>query len=389
MIWTFTDLIEHLRDVHEFEFDTRAHRNARRSVLRAYRDLANYNAWSYYSNRRRMVLTAASQTDGTVAYTHSTRRVTLTGATWPTNVTKYRLSLHGARHEILSRVSSTVIELPFEDNPGEDVAALASYVLYRESYPVPIGFRKLVAIFDVEQQREIPIVQPSEQLRLAQRAWTDPAIPEYVSLRGGDDFLGGITLNFVPPPDQARQYEIGMDTEPQPLRIEKFTGTDAASTQDSPVVTFATSVIPEDAAGSVLRLASNNEVPTSLIGEENSDGSDHTNPALCERVILSRDSATQVTLDAAIPDTLTNVGFLISDPLDVEQSAMLTALQRLAEAEYAKLQKIGDPQQRASYWNTFERALVDAKEFDRREAKFKAGQVAAYNPFVRTNMRTL
>lgn len=389
MIWTFTDLIEHLQDVHEFEFDTRAHRNAKRAVLRAYRDLANYNAWSYYSNRRRSLITAAQQTTGTAAYSHATRQVTLTGATWPTNVTKYRLQLSGARHEILSRISNTVIELPFEDNPGADVAAGASYVLFRDSYPTPIGFRKLVAVFDVEQEREIPIVQPSEQHRLAQRSWTNPGEPEFVALRGGDDFLGGITLNFVPPPSASKKYELGIDTEPQPLRLEKLTGADASTVAGSAVVTFGSTQIPEIAVGSVLRLSSSDSLPTSLIGIGESDGTDHTNAAFVERIILSRETPTQVTLDAAVPDTLTTVGFVISDPLDIEVSSMLTALQRLAEAEYAKLQQIGEPAQRASYWATFQQALVEAKEADRREVRFRTRAPSGHDPFRRTSIRTL
>jgi hypothetical protein len=388
MIWTFADLVDHLKDVHEFEFDTRAHRNARRAVLRAYRDLPNYNSWSYYSNRRRTLLTAAPQSSGTVAYDHSTRRVTLTGATWPANVTKYRIILAGVHYEVFAWISSTIIELPFENNPGANIAAGASYTLYKEAYPLPIGFRKLVAVYDTEQQREIPIITPGQQHRHAVHCWDRPGVPEYCTVRGGDDWLGGMTLMFVPPPSESRQYDLGIDVDPQPLRIERLTGADASVTQNAAVVTFSSTVIPVHAAGAAIRLSADDTVPTSLIGEGASDGTDVTHAAHVERIILSRDGANQVTLDAPVPDTLTTVGFAISDPLDIEVSSMLTVLQRLAEAEYAKLQKIGEPAQRASYWATFERTLIDAKAADRREVK-SGGRPGGHDPFTKTRINTL
>ena len=389
MIWTFADLIEHLQDVHEVERDTRAHRNAKRAVLRAYRDLPNFNTWSYYSSRRRTIRTVGSQRTGTIAYDHATRRATLTGTTWPADVVKYRIIIGRTHHEIYSRVSNTVIELPFEDNPGEDVASGASYTLYKEAYPSPIGFRRVISVFDVDEQREIPIITPGSQHRLANSAWTSPGTPEFVTIRGGDDWLGGMSFIFTPAPSEERNYDITMDTDPRPLEIERFTGTDASVVQNTLTVTFGTSQIPERAVGSVLRLSANDELPTSLIGQANSDGSDETNPAIFERIILSRESATEVTLDAAIPDTLTTVGFVISDPIDIEVSSMLTVLQRLTEAEYAKLQQIGTPEQRASYWRTFEQTLIDAKASDRRDTKFRGRSPEIHDPFRRTRMSTI
>lgn len=389
MIWTFTDLIEHLQDVHEFEFDTRAHRNARRAILRAYRDLPNFHSWSYYCNRRRTLLTVAPQTEGTVEYTHATREVTLTDATWPADVIKYRLILGGTHFEVFSRTSDTVIVLPFENNPGADVASGASYTLYKEAYPLPIGFRKMVQLYDVQQKCEVRCVQAGNQHRLAIQAWDTPSVPVVYAIRGGDDFLGGMTVVFAPAPSEVRQYDMAIDVDPQPLRLEKLSGSDAITAANSPTVTFDTSVIPDIAVGSVLRLSSTSDPPTSLVGAAASDGTDDTNPAVFERIILDRVSANEVTLDAQIPDTMTNVGFVISDPLDVEPSSMLTVLQRLAEAEYAKLQKIGEPAQRASYWQTFRETLLDAKASDRREVRFNGRGPELYDPFRRTQLSTI
>ena len=383
MIWTFADLIDHLKDVHQFQDSTRAVRNARRAILRSYRDLVRYHSWRYLTGRRETLRVAASQS-GTASYAQATRQLTLSAGVWPSGVTNFRVRFNGVTYNIESQVSNDIVTLPADDNPGEDVAA-ESYIVFRESYPLPVGFRKLVSIFDVQNKREIPCIGEKGMHRLSIVERDTPGRPEVVSIRGDGNILGELTLHFTPAPSDAMQYDLVYDKQSRDLRVERIELAGDASIADGETdVTFAATEVPDYAIGSVIRLSSDASIPTSLIGTGDSAGLDATNPYAVERVIVAVPDANTVTLDVAVEANFVSVGFVISDPLDVSADTMLTALQRLAEAEYAKLQQIGTPEQRASYWTTFQREILEAKAADRREVGYRrrgpAALIETYDP---------
>jgi hypothetical protein len=92
------------------------------------------------------------------------------------------------------------------------------------------------------------------------------------------------------------------------------------------------------------------------------DGAD--NPYVYQGVIKTRDSATQLTLTEVMPTTvasLSGVGYTISDPLDIDVTRMLSALQVAAEAEFSRLAMRADAAARAGFAR---RALLEAMEND-------------------------
>jgi hypothetical protein len=69
--------------------------------------------------------------------------------------------------------------------------------------------------------------------------------------------------------------------------------------------------------GSTIRLSNTILVPTALEG---------LNAFAVERQIDQVLSASQCTVDTEIPDTYSNVGYIISDPLDIDVQAMFNPL---------------------------------------------------------------
>jgi hypothetical protein len=108
--------------------------------------------WSVYEAEYFLRVEAAYST-GTIAYDHTggvvERLVTLTDGTWPDEVQHYRIVIDGDHYPIERRVSDTTLTLQPSENPGADVAAGTSYQVYRQSYPLPIGFVTLGQVFDL------------------------------------------------------------------------------------------------------------------------------------------------------------------------------------------------------------------------------------------------
>ena len=70
VVWTFSDVLDHLLDHMGGTSEGRNVRMAKRSILSAYRNLSTATNWSYYYKRGRITTVAAYST-GTVAYDHT------------------------------------------------------------------------------------------------------------------------------------------------------------------------------------------------------------------------------------------------------------------------------------------------------------------------------
>ena len=70
VVWTFSDVIDHLLDHMGGTSEGRNVRMAKRSILSAYRNLSTATNWSYYYKRGRVTTVAAYDT-GTVTYDHA------------------------------------------------------------------------------------------------------------------------------------------------------------------------------------------------------------------------------------------------------------------------------------------------------------------------------
>ena len=338
-LFTFQDSIQHLLDANQNTSTTgRFLRMAKRAVLEAYNDLAYATRWQYYI-RRHQFQSVGNQTTGTIAYTHSTRIVTLTGATWPTDAYLYRLVIDDIPFDIESYESSTTIKLSPTSNPGSDVASGTTYNLWRQTYPMPIGFRKFAsALVDLDQEYNLSNMTQKHGLEHDLVQFDSPNTPYSFTVTNDGEYYDVMSLRLHPPPDAARDYMFLYEAEPRPLRIYLYNTGTASISASSASLTIAGGTLPTNCEGSVIRFGDASNEPDGLFGSVG----DTDNTFVEQRVILSRDTTTTATLDSAVTNTYSSVKYTISDPLDLDYSVMLTAFRRLAEYHYAVLQRYDD-----------------------------------------------
>lgn len=336
-LFTYSDAVEHLRDVFDFTDTSRLGRNARRAVDNVYREFPNMTRWTYYV-RRQTLATSASQSSSTVTYDHtggsSERMVTLASGTWPSWARFGVIRLDSVDYRVATRVSDTVLTLFEEDNPGDDLAAGTTYELSRAAYPLPLDFRRLLTLVDVDQSLQTPLISPQEWQRRRALLHDNPGVPWAATIMGDGDYYGALQLAFEPPPSTVRSFDMLYEAKPRDINIVSYaTGTVSTS---STTVTGSGTTFPTDCVGSIIRFG----VSASSTAVTNKYG---TNPFTEQRVITARGGATNLTVDVA-PTSAYSAGtaFSISDPIDMENVAMRTAFLRMIEAEYAKLTQLKD-----------------------------------------------
>lgn len=348
-VWTAQDEIERLLVTQQLTSAGRQRQLARQAILSVLREFPNRHRWSYY-NRRFTLRTVAVDSDATCTYDHtggsSERLLTLASATLPTDGTGayYRVVIDSMHYDIERVLTSATAILEVNNNPGEDVAAGTACTVYRPFYPMPSGFRKLNHVWDVEQEEDLPIVLEDEEQALRIGVFDSAGTPEFVCLTNRGETLSQMGILFSPFPESARTYDILYEAAPQAIQTWLY-DSGKATTDGTTTVTLSDGAATSSRwVGAILRLSSNVGVaPTPMVGSMT--GAD--NPFAEERIIVSVPSGTTLTVDRAI-STLTAVKYTISDPLDLDNQAMLLAFQRATDAEYATLMGDKDWQRRRS-----------------------------------------
>jgi hypothetical protein len=336
---TFRDAIEHVVDVFAGpDAELRTWRNARQAVREAYRDLPTLKTWHYYA-RTQPITTQASQTTGTIVYDHTggtyERMITLSGATWPTDVRYWQLLIGRSRYEIEDRKSSTIITLEEWSNPGADLASTA-YTAYRDTYPLPDYYLSMGRLVDVTSgARMLAQVNPDEVL-VANRGVLTTSLPSMFAIIKAPHYAGGEAIQFGPSPTTARRYDAVLKAKGRPLTFEReYTGTISVPA-GSTAVTGVSTAFSSAMAGSILRVGTAASLPTGPRG--NIEASEADNPAVEQWVIKSVTDATHLTLESASVGTYAACKYTISDPLDLDSSVMLNFFLRLCEAKFARLE---------------------------------------------------
>ena len=320
-LWTYQDVIDHLSDWQGGIADAKLLRNIKRAILTAYRDITNARLWSYYNQRGR-VTTVADYDTGTIAYTHSTRAVTLTTGTWPSWAARGVLLIDDVEYQVYSRDSSSQITLSVNSNPGENVASGTSYSIYQDTYTLPVDFTEAGEFKDIENSRVLDMVTPDEWLGLHNNG-TTPSQPYAATIVQDPDYQGVMALRIFPPSDAVYRYDYMYRRMPRQLLTPQYnTGTVTTSTT---TVTGTSTSFTSNMLGSVIRFSSSTSTaPTGIPG---------ANPFTAERIITAFGSTTSLTIDSALSAELTGVKYEISDPIDLEQGAMYSFFLRKCEYE--------------------------------------------------------
>lgn len=343
-------------------------RVAKMAVLNAYRDLANRHAWNYYK-RRSSIATEAYYNTGTIDYDHAdgtySRQVTLAGGSWPVNAARGFLVIGNNHYSVSDRKSSTVITLGSASNPGADIAAGTTYTWYRNSYPMPISFRRMLAIVEASGggTKDVEYLEPSTFMQVTRDSSMDVVgDPEYYTILNDGDYIGAALIVFGPAPKTALTYDIMFNAAPRELRTYKYSDGTISIDAGTTTVTGVDTQFASAHAGCIIRFTgSKTTEPTGFAG--GIGGAD--NPYSAQRTIMAVNGTTTLTVDQAVSSIVdfTDTYYTISDPIDIEPIVMRTPLEMGALYHFARLTKRKDatPLER-----DYEKALLYAMEQDRR-----------------------
>lgn len=353
---TYSDLERHLLDYSGGAADLKAKQRFRRAIIAAYNTLNTKHNWSFFYNRGRVVTVSAYST-GTVVYDHTgganERQLTLTDGTWPTWAPFGTIRIGTNFYEVDQYISSTIITLSRTSNPGDDVAS-TTYAIFRDTYPLPTDFVKADAVMNMNDQRLLEHVHPSQWMQYF-RVNYGQAKPVLYTFRPDPNYFGQMAISFSPPPDQAYTHDFIYIRSPRPILVPEYsTGTVSISAASTSVTGSGTSWA-SNMRGSVIRFYSDStHVPSDAAG---------LYPAVLERTIASVDSATGITMDAAADQTLSGVAYSISDPVDIDQAVCRNYILRECEHQFRQIARMDPTEQEV---REHDRALMEAKETDRR-----------------------
>lgn len=353
---TWSDLIDHLTDWMGANPTAEARRDARRASLAALREVAGAHHWTYYLTRGR-VNTVAPYATGTVAYDHTggaeERLVTLTGGVWPAWAALGSLVLGGVPYEVYARLDDARLTLSVNSNPGGDVAAGTAFTLYRDQYTLPANFQAMGELVILTQSRVLGQEHPSSWLA-RQRVWHGPSTPVTYALMGDPNYQNALAVALFPAPDQAYAIDFIYKRRPRELRVDAYSTGTVAGAAGQATLSGTGTAWDARMAGAVVRVGTAADVPTARWGDA---------PAAQERLVVSVQSATSLTVDAAWDDSFSGVKHLISDPVDIDTPAMETALLRKAELETGHARTLKN---RAELVQLYQLEVVRARELDAR-----------------------
>ena len=349
-VWTFQDLMDHLSDLHDIDGVGRQDRMKIRAILDAWSDLYTKADWTCF-NKTGGFTTSAPYDTGTIQYVHSTRTVTLTGGTWPSDILYRRIVIGESSYPIETAVSGgTTAVLPERLNPGANVDSGTSYSVIRSEYVLDPEVWAIGPVMAARNEGPHPKFVTDMQAEQQRVSFTEPGTPLYYTVRGAQNILGGVVVDLVPAPSDVREYRYFCKVRPRVLRrwsggaCEYSTGT--VTVNASATVTGSGTAWTSDMVGCVMRFTDSTTVlPTGIVGV-----TDRDNPYTEFRMIKSVPSPTSLVLDEAVEGNYAATKYTIGDPIDITQE-MYTALLRLAELKMVFLvPKMDQVSLRNSLW---------------------------------------
>ena len=342
-IFTFQDVVEQVLLENSLQREeTSVLSRVRHAVVQSYRDLPNYTDWLYYKRLAHLQTDAVYQ-EGTVAYDHTggayERELTLTGGVWPANAGLGVVYVNRIHYPVESRVSDTVVTLSAHANPGADLAS-QTYKWYRDSYPLPAGYRSNGRLVDSSDQANLfPLsyVAPDAHLSIQRDFWGSTTNrPEWWTIRQDGRYMSGLAIILGRPPNEERTYEFTYNADGQRLHTEKYSeGTVSLS---GSTVTGVGTNWNQQMVGSIIRFSGDDEMEPSGVSGYFSQSAEEYNPYVQQRSVMRVASGTSLLVDAP-GAALGGVKYTISDPVDLETGSMYTAFLALVRLNYGILTK--------------------------------------------------
>lgn len=362
---TFDDMLDSLLDYAGSDTAISATTRLRRAIFNAYHVIATRHEWTYYRGLGR-INTNASYSTGTVAFDltggANERQLTLSGGTWPSWAASGYVVIDNVPYQVDTRVSDTIITLASGTAPTADIAAGETYEILQDRYALPTDFvagdEAVVNDIGVVMQYIHPREWSSQR-----RVNAGPGQPTMYTFIGNPAVRGGLAMAIWPPADSTYAIDFLYKRRPRELVYSGINEGYVSTTAGSTTVTGSNTAFASGMVGSVIRIAASGET-------EAPGGPSSNNPAAYERIVTAVASATSLTVDSAIGETLSSVPYLLSDPIDIEISSMYEYFCRECEKQWRMLarSKAFDREELAAY----ERAWQQAREADNHSAARQA-----------------
>lgn len=378
-VWTYQDTVDHLIDFVGGSTEGKDARDARRSAQEGLRELIKQRRWSYFYTDF-AIRTRAPYSTGTVEFDLEDGAypniLTLSGGTWPSWAGQGRVRIAGNEYPAVSRKSDTVLQLHPDVNPGDDVAA-SEYTIYKTHYQAPDLLQAMVTgLVDENNLLTLPFVHPREWLG-ENVVFGGPSQPVTFTVMGSDwgGALGRPMIAIAPPPSSSRTFRGVCVRTARPLKIEQYNTGTVATTVASDTVTGTGTNWGDSMVGTCIRVSDTSTAPTGISGD---------NPYSEERIVLSVESATSLTVDSVFTASRSAVGYVISDPTDIDLDVMLTCYLRTCEWKMVTNRRSKD---RADVHAIYMETLRDAMSVDARYLGRRMAGVMARMGFMETMTR--
>lgn len=375
-LFTLEDAQSHLLDWLGSNVRQDAVRDCKRAIQQAYRELPNEHHWSYFYSILRLNLVAPYST-GTIEYIHSggssERLVNLTGGSFPEWAAEGTLRLSNAASattavdfEVARLISATQLQLEIASNPGVSIAAGTTYTLFRDTYTLPCDFVAMDRPYSEVLFAGMDYIHPQEWLGY-RRHLGSVNTPRVFTIRGDPNVFGGLAVSLFPYPDIAQTLDAVYLRRPRALKVVSYDTGRVSVAAGSTNVAGTGTVFTNDMVGAVIRLSGDSLTgPTGFAGN---------NPFSQERTIMSVSNAITLAVDAPFDTSLGGVKYIISDPVDFEQGAMMQAFLRLCE-KYLSIGRL--MKDRPNAFQAYEEALRAAKGTDRRSLATRVAGTYGY-----------
>lgn len=352
MTVSYSDMVDLTLDYLGASADEQAVRDAKKAVQATHRELPTLGEWSFYLKHGRLN-TVATYGTGTVAYTSSSRALTLTGGTWPTWAAAGEVRIGVVSALVESRDSNSQLTLRSSLTFPDDIASGTAYTIYQDTYQLPDDFVTLDRPF---AQEATCLEQTSYQDWLySNRYRSSSGTPYTYTVSLDPERPGRFVVRFYPWPSSAQTIDYLYRGRPRELFFERVTAGTATLTGSSTTVTGSGTAWDSRMIGSLFR--------ASATATDDVTGNYGLNPARFEAKITAVASTTSLTVDTAPTSSLSAVKYQITDPVEMDEGCLRTAYEKGCIAQVAVFR---NKKEMASAKQEYVQAVLFARDADSR-----------------------
>jgi hypothetical protein len=336
ILFTYRDLIDHLRDYSGSLSQGTEQSRARNAIQSAYREVCDYHKWHYYHTLGRINLEPA-QTTGTMAYDATTRIATMAGDTFPESARYWRMTIgdDDVVYKIAEYLSTTTVLMDPVLHPPETVTA-TSFTLWRSIYPLPGDITSLDEINNETGIWGSWYITANEWMR-RERHLTGPVQPFQWTVLSDSDQFAGMAIAVWGYPESEDTLDFLYRRRARRLRFDGYSKYSSQGTATIATLTAGEAdvvITPGVDAVGLRRDIVNAVFRTSDTGETEPPENEGSQNQYSEQdIIKTWTSTTRFSLRGNMTYGKLGDQFTISDPVDMAPF-MLTLLKRRCEYEY-------------------------------------------------------